>query len=44
VTVELPIDAADFEARLKKLIATSRYQKPSQRIKSGKPARKSAKK
>ena len=41
-TVTLPIDAADFEARLKKLIATSRYQKPSQRSKSGKTARKSA--
>ena len=41
-TVTLPIDAADFEARPKKLIATSRYQKPSQRSKSGKTARKSA--
>lgn len=42
MTVGLPIDAADFEARLKKLIATSRYQKPSQRSKPGKTARKSA--
>ena len=38
--VTLPIDAADYEARLKKLIATSRYKKASPQAKSGKTTRK----